>query len=60
MKRVTIYWTCSRATKKKIMQYFGIQDYTSVAGETEANIDDEKWSTFKETEERGFFVVRNK
>ena len=60
MKRVTIYCTCNRSAKKKIMQYFGIQDYTSVAGETEASIQDEQWKMFEETRDRGFFVVRKK
>lgn len=60
MKRVVIYWTCDRTAKKKIMQYFGIQDYTSVAGETEANIDECQWNMFEETMNRGFFVVRKK
>lgn len=44
---VTIYWTCSRVSKVKIMARFGIQDYTNVGGETEAWITDEDWEKYE-------------
>lgn len=57
---VTIYWTCSRVAKVKIMARFGIQDYTNVGGETEAWITDEDWDLFCQTRDKRFFILRNK
>lgn len=58
--RVTIYWTCNRIAKQKIMSRFGIQDHTNVGGETEAWITDEDFALFEQTRDKGFFVIRNK
>lgn len=52
---VTIYWTCSRVAKVKIMSRFGIQDYTNVGGETEAWITDDDWDLFCQTRDKRFF-----
>lgn len=58
--KVCIYWTCNRAIRDKIRNRFGIPDYMSVAGETEAYIKDDDLELFNETCKRGFFTIRNK
>lgn len=60
MKFVTIYWTCTRDAKRKIIRQFGINGYTTVNGETEACIKDEDLPLFNEVQARGYLKIRNK
>lgn len=59
--KVTVYWiTNNRGIRDRIRHRFGIPHYTSVNGETEAEIDDTDMELLKETEKRGFIQIRNK
>lgn len=60
MKFVTIYWTCTRDAKRKIIKQFGINGHTTVNGETEACIKDEDLPLFNEVVARGSLKIRNK
>lgn len=60
MKFVTIYWTCTRTAKQKIIKQFGINGHTTVNGETEACIKDEDLPLFDEVVARGYLKTRNK
>lgn len=60
MKFVTIYWTCTRDAKRKIIKQFGINGHTTVNGETEACIKDEDLQLFNEVVARGYLKIRNK
>lgn len=60
MKFVTIYWTCTRDAKRKIIKQFGINGHTTVNGETEACIKDEDLLLFNEVQARGYLKIRNK
>lgn len=60
MKFVTIYWTCTRDAKRKIIKQFGINGHTTVNGETEACIKDEDLPLFNEVQARGYLKIRNK
>lgn len=60
MKFVTIYWTCTREAKRKIIKQFGINGHTTVNGETEACIKDEDLPLFNEVVARGYLKIRNK
>lgn len=58
---VTIYWkTKDEAIIKRIRERFGIREYTSVNGETPAQIKDEDIELLRETERRGFIQLRFK
>ncbi|MDD3038862.1 hypothetical protein [Bacteroides sp.] len=59
--KVTIYWvTKDEAIIKRIREKFGIDDYTSVNGETPAEIKDDDIALLRETEKRGFIQLRFK
>lgn len=61
MMKVTIYWvTKDEAIIKRIREKFGIDDYTSVNGETPAEIKDDDIALLRETEKRGFIQLRFK
>lgn len=60
MKFVTIYWTCTRDAKRKIIKQFGINGHTTVNVETEACIKDEDLPLFNEVQARGYLKIRNK
>lgn len=59
--RVTIYWVTKDETlRKRIRERFGIDNYTSINGETFAEIKDEDVELLRETEKRGFIQLRFK
>lgn len=61
MMRVTIYWVTKDETlRKRIRERFGIDNYTSINGETFAEIKDEDVELLRETEKRGFIQLRFK
>lgn len=61
MKHLTIYWkTKDTAAIKKIRERFGVRDYTSINGETIADIKDEDLPLLEETARRGFIQIRYK
>lgn len=60
MRRVLVYWTCSRIAKRKIQKRFNLVEHTSVNGETECTVHDDDWELFNETSKRGFFKIRHK
>lgn len=59
--KVTIYWSTKDEEKiKRIRERFGIGDYTSLNGESPAEIKDEDIDLLRETEKRGFIQIRFK
>jgi len=46
--------------KRRIRERFNIPDYTTVNGETPADIRDKDMELLRETEKRGFIQIRNK
>ena len=59
--KVTIYWITKDVSKiTRIRERFGIENYTSVNGETPAEISDEDIELLRETEKRGFIQIRFK
>lgn len=59
--KVTIYWVNKKIeVQKRIRERFGIGDYTTVNGETPAEIKDEDVELLRETERRGFIQLRFK
>lgn len=56
-----IYWvTKDQEIIKWIKDRFNISSYTSVNGESPANIKDEDWELLKECEKKGKIQIRNK
>lgn len=45
---------------RAIKRHFGIKEGITVNGECYTSIKQSDWETFKETERRGFFSIRNK
>lgn len=59
--KVTIYWvTKDPEAVRKIRQRFGIPSYTSVNGETIADICEEDMPLLLECQKRKFIRIRNK
>lgn len=67
MQKVTIYWNTKHLAsedvpviKRRIRERFNIPNYTTINGETTAEIRDEDMELLRETERRGFIQIRNK
>ena len=61
MRKLTIYWvTNDREARNAIRARFGVPPYTTVNGETDAEIRDEDMALLEETARRGFIQIRYK
>lgn len=60
--KVTIYWmqTATPKLKQKICSHFGISASMSINRETEAEINENQYTTLLETELLGYIQIRNK
>lgn len=60
--RVTIYWTQAATPKLrlKICTHFGIPTGMGINRETEAEINENQYTTLLETEQLGYIQIRNK
>lgn len=59
--KVSVYWiTKDRVFIEKIREKFGIPRYTSVNGETSAEISEEQVPLLRECERRGYIQIREK
>ena len=60
--KVTIYWTRTATPQKrqKICAHFGIPSYMGINRETEAEINENQYTTLLETERLGYIQIRNK
>lgn len=66
-QKVTIYWNTRHIkhedipeVKRRIRERFNIPNYTTVNGETDFYISDTDMELLRETEKRGFIMIRNK
>lgn len=59
--RLAVYWrTNDRDAIERIRERFGIPRYTTVNGESPAEIEECDMPLLMETERRGFIMIRNK
>lgn len=61
MTKLAVYWaTRNQEHIRKIRERFGIPAYTTINGESPAEISDEDMPLLLETERRGFIAIRKK